>query len=160
MRIGARSVGRSHGHRAAAFLLAANGSRRPRSVALGAGRWYWGGRRIVAGRSSLGALSDARGGVMPELLLDAAGRRRSPATLPNFHAGRPPRNKGIRYPADPPNIEEIVAVMRAAGDGVHGKTAARPDRRALARRPAHLRGARTHRGRPGSAPRIAASAPR
>ena len=58
---------------------------------------------------------------MPELLLDAAGRRRSPATLPNFHAGRPPRNKGIRYPADPPTVEKIVAVMRAAGDGVHGR---------------------------------------
>ena len=28
-------------------------------------------------------------------LLDAAGRRRSPATLPGFHAGRPPRNKGF-----------------------------------------------------------------
>ena len=58
---------------------------------------------------------------MPEPLLDAAGRRRSPATLPEFHAGRPPRNKGIRYPADPPAIEEIVAVMRAAGDSVHGR---------------------------------------
>jgi hypothetical protein len=33
---------------------------------------------------------------MSELLLDAAGRRRSPATLPAFHTGRPPRNKGIR----------------------------------------------------------------
>jgi site-specific recombinase XerD len=54
-------------------------------------------------------------------LLDAAGRRRSPATLPGFHAGRPPRNKGVRYPADPPRIEEIVAVMRAAGDGIHGR---------------------------------------
>jgi integrase len=58
---------------------------------------------------------------MPELLLDAAGRRRSPATLPEFHAGRPPRNKGMRYPADPPTIEEIVTVMRHAGDGVHGR---------------------------------------
>ena len=58
---------------------------------------------------------------MSELLLDAAGRRRSPATLPDFHAGRPPRNKGIRYPADPPTIEEIVAVMRAPGDGVPGR---------------------------------------
>jgi len=57
---------------------------------------------------------------MSELLLDAAGRRRSPATLPAFHAGRPPRNKGMRYPADPPTIEEIVTVMRHAGDGVHG----------------------------------------
>jgi hypothetical protein len=29
------------------------------------------------------------------VLLDAAGRRRSPATLPGYHAGRPPRNKGV-----------------------------------------------------------------
>ena len=29
---------------------------------------------------------------MSEPMLDAAGRRRSPATLPEFHAGRPPRN--------------------------------------------------------------------
>jgi hypothetical protein len=39
-------------------------------------------------------------------MLDAAGRRRSPATLPGYHAGRPPRNKGMRYPADPPTVEE------------------------------------------------------
>jgi integrase len=58
---------------------------------------------------------------MSELPLDAAGRRRSPATLPEFHAGRPPRNKGMRYPADPPTIEEIVAVLRRAGDSVHGR---------------------------------------
>jgi site-specific recombinase XerD len=57
---------------------------------------------------------------MSELLLDAAGRRRSPATTPGFHAGRPPRNKGLRYPADPPTVEEIVAVMRAARTGPHG----------------------------------------
>jgi integrase len=56
---------------------------------------------------------------MTELLFDAAGRRRSPATMPGFHAGRPPRNKGQRYPADPPMVEEIVAVMRAAGGGRH-----------------------------------------
>jgi hypothetical protein len=35
------------------------------------------------------------------LLLDRAARRRSPATMPGFHSGRPPRNKGFRYPADP-----------------------------------------------------------
>jgi integrase len=63
----------------------------------------------------------SREGVMSELLLDAAGRRHSPATLPAFHAGRPPRNKGMRYPADPPTIEEIVTVMRRAGDGIHGR---------------------------------------
>jgi site-specific recombinase XerD len=54
-------------------------------------------------------------------LLDRAGRRRSPATLPAFHTGRSPDNKGLRYPADPPKVEEIVAVMRAAGDGQHGR---------------------------------------
>jgi len=53
-------------------------------------------------------------------LLDAAGRRRSPATLPGFHTGRSPRNKGMRYPADPPRVEEIIAVMRQAGPGAHG----------------------------------------
>jgi site-specific recombinase XerD len=53
-------------------------------------------------------------------VLDSAGRRRSPATLPGFHAGRPPRNKGMRYPADPPTVEEIIAVMRHAGDNRHG----------------------------------------
>jgi hypothetical protein len=58
---------------------------------------------------------------MTELPLDAAGRRRSPATMPGFHTGRPPRNKGLRYPADPPTVEEIVAVMRTAGDTHHGR---------------------------------------
>lgn len=36
--------------------------------------------------------------------------------MPGFHRGRPPRNKGLRYSADPPSVEEIVAVMRCAGD--------------------------------------------
>jgi site-specific recombinase XerD len=52
--------------------------------------------------------------------LDAAGRPRSPAAMPGYLAGRPPHNKGLRYPADPPRVEEIVAVMREAGPGVHG----------------------------------------
>src|SRR5689334_11147026 len=52
--------------------------------------------------------------------LDCAGRRRSPATLPGYHAGRPPRNKGRRYPPDPPTVEEIIAVMRTAGAGPDG----------------------------------------
>src|SRR5918995_1333896 len=58
---------------------------------------------------------------MSELLLDRAGRRRSPATLPGFRAGHAPANKGLRYPADPPKVEEIIAVMRTAGDGAHGR---------------------------------------
>jgi integrase len=41
--------------------------------------------------------------------------------MPGFHAGRPPRNKGLRYPADPPTVEEIVAVMRIAGDRPHDR---------------------------------------
>lgn len=57
---------------------------------------------------------------MESVLLDAAGHRRSPATMPGYHQGRAPRNKGLRYPAGPPTIEEIVAVMRAAGDGADG----------------------------------------
>jgi site-specific recombinase XerD len=57
---------------------------------------------------------------MKAFLLDAAGRRRSPATMPGFHRGRPPRNKVLRYPPDPPSVEEIVAVMRVAGDAAAG----------------------------------------
>jgi site-specific recombinase XerD len=32
-----------------------------------------------------------------------------------------PGNKGRRYPADPPQVEEIVAVMKQAGDGEFGR---------------------------------------
>jgi hypothetical protein len=58
---------------------------------------------------------------MSEPLLDRAGRLRPPATMPGFHAGRQPRNKRLRYRADPPRVEEIIAVMRAAGDSPHGR---------------------------------------
>jgi site-specific recombinase XerD len=54
------------------------------------------------------------------VLLDATGRRRSPAAMPGHNAGRPPRNKGVRYPADPPTVEEIVAVMRKIPVDRHG----------------------------------------
>jgi integrase len=40
---------------------------------------------------------------------------------PRFHAGRAPGNKGLRYPADPPKVEAIIALMRTAGDGAHGR---------------------------------------
>ena len=53
-------------------------------------------------------------------LFDCAGRRRSPATRPGYHQGRPPRNKGLQYPPDPPTVEEIIAVMRAAGETPDG----------------------------------------
>lgn len=54
------------------------------------------------------------------LVLDAAGRPRSPRRCPDSTPGRPPRNEGLRYPADPPRMEEIVAVMRQPGRGIHG----------------------------------------
>jgi integrase len=57
---------------------------------------------------------------MESMLLDVAGHRRSPATMPGYHRGRPPRNKGEQYPADPPTVEEIVAVMRTICDRAEG----------------------------------------
>jgi integrase len=58
---------------------------------------------------------------MESVLLDAAGHRRSPATMPGYHRGRPPRNKGEQYPADPPSVEEIIAVMRTVGGDAYGE---------------------------------------
>ena len=70
---------------------------------------------------------------MSELQLDAAGRRRSPATLAEFHAGRPPRNEGMRYPADPPTIEARPSALPdrpvhadgALGQGISGRVGRR-----------------------------------
>jgi hypothetical protein len=47
-------------------------------------------------------------------------RRRSPAAIPAFHDGKAPRNKGQRYPADPPTVDEIVPLMRVAGQARYG----------------------------------------
>jgi integrase len=52
-------------------------------------------------------------------LLDCAGRRRSPATLASSHQGLTD-NKGLRYPPDPPTVEEIITVMRAASNDPDG----------------------------------------
>ena len=54
------------------------------------------------------------------VVVDAAGRRRSPATIPGHLTGRAPRNKGMQYPPDPPRAEEIALVMRQAGHDRHG----------------------------------------
>jgi site-specific recombinase XerD len=53
---------------------------------------------------------------MQPTMLNAAGHRRAPVTMPGYHCGRPSRNKGEQYPADPLTVEEIVAVMRTVGD--------------------------------------------
>ena len=57
---------------------------------------------------------------METVLLDVAGHHRSPATMPGYHRGRSPRNKGEQYPAEPPTVEEIVAVMRTVGNRADG----------------------------------------
>jgi hypothetical protein len=35
--------------------------------------------------------------------------RKQRSAEPGFHAGHAPGNKGLRYPADPPKVEEIIA---------------------------------------------------
>ena len=47
---------------------------------------------------------------------DAARRRPRPGSA----QGIAPRNKGQHYPADPPTVDEIVAVLRQAGRDRHG----------------------------------------
>jgi hypothetical protein len=59
----------------------------------------------------MGPVTALKEGTMESVLYDAAGHRRLPATMPGYHQGRPPPNKGLRYPADPPTVDEIVAVM-------------------------------------------------
>lgn len=60
----------------------------------------------------------ATGGPQP---LDVCGRRRSSATFPEFHSGRPPANRGQKFPADPPTVEEIVAILRVCPDTLAGR---------------------------------------
>jgi site-specific recombinase XerD len=58
--------------------------------------------------------------VPASVLLDVTARRRSPAATPGYLCGQKPRNKGLRYPPDPPRPEEIVLVMRKTGHSAHG----------------------------------------
>ena len=58
---------------------------------------------------------------MSDVLLDARGYRRSAATLPGFHRGRPPRNRGRRYPADPPTTDELVRLLCGCGSSPSGE---------------------------------------
>jgi hypothetical protein len=74
-------------------------------------------------------------------------------------ARRRPGNKGRRYPADPPRVEEIVAVMRQAGIDPYGRRLRGCDHRALASRASDLRGARPDRIGPGGQPRVGARPP-
>jgi integrase len=80
--------------------------------------WTW--RGSSRGADLHRAVVDALSASPP---LDSLGRRRSPATVPGYLAGRPLRTKGRRYPADPPRTEEIIALVRCCGDGLHGARA-------------------------------------
>jgi integrase len=40
-----------------------------------------------------------------------------PPSTPGHWTGCAPPNKGLRYPAEPPAVEEIILVMRQAGPG-------------------------------------------
>jgi hypothetical protein len=86
-------------------------------------------------------------------VLDAAGRRRSPATLPGYHPGRPPRNKGT-LPSRPTHGGRDR--RRHAPQHRRPSRLARTsdDRRPLARRPAHPGSARARRARPRPPARI------
>jgi integrase len=55
-----------------------------------------------------------------QLLFDAVGRRRSPVTMPGHNVGLAPRKTGMVYPAAPPTVDEIVAVMRRTLPDRHG----------------------------------------
>ena len=55
--------------------------------------------------------------VVPWMLLVAVGRRQR---CPVIAKDRRRATRGMRYPADPPTVEEIVLVMRHAGDRPHG----------------------------------------
>jgi hypothetical protein len=73
-----------------------------------------------AGRSTIRSHEEGS-----DVFCSAVAGRRGAASLAGEDA-RPsrregPRNKGMRYPADPPTVDEIVAVMRRAGAGRHGR---------------------------------------
>jgi hypothetical protein len=49
---------------------------------------------------------------------DAAGRRPSSATLTGYHADRPPRDRGFRYPADPHRRPRPMSVRASMVDTI------------------------------------------
>ena len=100
--------------------LPASASRRRSERARSRSATSLAGARALIEQRALSAVRLGGDPMTVSAVLDAAGRRRSPATMPGYHAGRAPRNKGQLYPADPPTVEEIIAVMRQTGDDRHG----------------------------------------
>ena len=54
------------------------------------------------------------------VVLEAAGRRRSARDDAWLSRRTSAAQQGRLYPADPPTVEELVAVMRDASDDPHG----------------------------------------
>ena len=115
---------------------------RPRSLTRGAVAGRAGGLRCDADSDCARTRTRWRGGHGG---LTCARRRRSVATrrrpCPAFMPPVLRRTTAWRYPADPPAVEEIVAVMRAGGDRLHRR---RPRGLvvAVARRASHRRSTR------------------
>jgi hypothetical protein len=82
----------------------------------------------------------------PVVLLDAAGRRRSAATMPGHRCGQPPRNRGMRYPLI--HRQWRRSCWSCARPAIGRKVCdARADRGDVARGLAYQRGARADRER-------------
>jgi hypothetical protein len=91
---------------------------------------------------------------MQSALPDAAGHRRSPTTMPGYHQGRPPQNKGEQHPADPPTTADRSSTLdrgdRATPQGPIRVTAAHgrhPPSPVSGRSPLRSRAARWQTGR-------------
>jgi integrase len=57
-------------------------------------------------------------------LHDARGYRRTLANAPgelSMHRGRTPKNKGLRYPPDPPTVQECIAMLAACPQTIYGR---------------------------------------
>ena len=109
--------------------------------------------RALVGQRDLSAVRLGEDPRTVSAVLDAAARRRSPATMPGYHAGRAPRNKGQLYPAPPPTVRGDRCRDARGRRRPPWLAAARHNCGALARRPARPRGACARRTRPRSAAR-------
>ena len=93
------------------------------------------------------------------LQLDIAGRKRSPATMPGYHAGA---RRATKYAATQPTLpgwrRSWPSCVKRARASV--ATESRANRGAVAGRAAHRRSARAGRGRPRPGSRRTAGAPR
>jgi hypothetical protein len=66
----------------------------------------------------MGSVKRPKEGTVESVLYNAAGHRRCPVTMPGYHQDR--HGTRVCAPADPPAVEEIIAVMRAAVDRPEG----------------------------------------